>query len=444
MTKTEKAEAIAQVRMMILGSLISRNNLERGEIKQLTKEAAKREYDMPGLGPRRFSRKTIEGWYYSYQRGGFDALLPKKRDDAGTSKLDPTMQTEILRLKQEQPRRSIDRIIEMMVSTQRVAMGDLSRSAVHRLLKAHGISRMTGSASMPEEFRSYVCEHAGEIWYGDVMHGPSVLVNGRMQKVYLVSLMDDASRLIVHTAFCTGETALDIEGVLKQAVLKRGLPSKMVLDNGAAYRSRSLQGICARLGIHVIYCRPYAPEGKGKLERFHRTFRDQFLCELDKSRLSDLGDLNARLWAWIEHVYHQRIHSALNGQSPLSRYQQDLPRIRSLGTKAATLDELFYHRDSRKVRRDGTVAWHGRRFEVPYELAGKQIQLVYDPHEETPIRVEDNEGVMLGAVTPLDAIANCHRKRHKPEASEQPLPPMKENMVDIATEQYYGSKKRDK
>jgi len=105
------------------------------------------------------------------------------------------------------------------------------------------------------------------------MHGPRVLVHGRSRKTYLVSLLDDASRLIVHSAFCLAETALEIEGVLKQGVLKRGLCDKLIVDNGSAYRSGSLQGICARLSISLIYCRPYAPEGKGKLERWHRTLR---------------------------------------------------------------------------------------------------------------------------------------------------------------------------
>ena len=112
------------------------------------------------------------------------------------------------------------------------------------------------------------------------MHGPTLTLKTGRCKVFLVSLMDDASRLLAHSAFCTNETALAIEGVLKQAVLKRGLPKKQVVDNGAAYRAATLQGICARLDIRLIYCRPYAPEGKGKLERWHRTFRDQFLSEL--------------------------------------------------------------------------------------------------------------------------------------------------------------------
>lgn len=81
-----------------------------------------------------------------------------------------------------------------------------------------------------------------------------------MRKTYLVSLLDDASRLIVHSAFCLGETALDIEGVLKQALLKRGVPVKIILDNGSAYRSGSLQSICALLEIRLVYCRPYEPQ----------------------------------------------------------------------------------------------------------------------------------------------------------------------------------------
>ena len=103
-------------------------------------------------------------------------------------------------------------------------------SAIHRLLQAHGLSRPSGAASEPEERRAYVAEYAGDIWYGDVMHGPRVPMEGKQRKAYLVSLMDDASRLIVHSAFCPGETALDIEAVLKQAVLKRGLPVKLVIE----------------------------------------------------------------------------------------------------------------------------------------------------------------------------------------------------------------------
>jgi transposase InsO family protein len=121
----------------------------------------------------------------------------------------------------------------------------------------------------------------------------------------------DAPRLLAHSAFCLGETALEIEGVLKQALLRRGVPLKIVVDNGPAYRAQTLQSLCARLGIHLVFCRSYTPEGKGKLERWHRTVREQFISELDPRHITSLHDLNTRLWAWIEKVYHCSPHAGL-------------------------------------------------------------------------------------------------------------------------------------
>jgi len=432
---------VALFRYSVLGPLISRADLPRGELKSTIQQLAARHYDIPGSRNSRLSEKTIEAWYYAWRRGDIEALTPKVRSDRGQSKITPEVQEAILAAKRENPRRSIRVIRRLLEQRGTVAKNELSRSAIHRLLQAQGLSRMSGSASEPEEHRAYVAEYAGDIWYGDVMHGPRVAMNGRMRKAYLVSLMDDASRLITHSAFCLGETALDIEAVLKQAVLKRGLPVKLVIDNGPAYRAKTLQGICARLGIHLVYCRPYAPQGKGKLERWHRTFRNHFLGELDTTRVRDLSDLNARLWAWIEGVYHQTPHGGLDNElTPLQRYQRDLPRMRTLGTLAARIDELFHHRVTRQVRQDGTVSYQGTRFEVAYELSGKSVMLVVDPHTQQVLGVQDGNGQSLGAATPLDAVANVQRKRRKPQPSNTPSAndTGTDNVVELAYRQYHG------
>lgn len=428
---------VALFRFGVLGSLISRVDLPRGELKATLLELAARDYAIPGSRNSRLSEKTIEAWYYAWCRGGIEALEPKARSDRGQSKIAPEVQEAILAAKRENPRRSIDVICRLLQSRGTVATGELKRSAVHRLLQAHGLSRPSSAPSEPEEHRAYVAEHAGDIWYGDVMHGPRVPMDGRLRKAYLVSLMDDASRLIAHSAFRPGETALDIEAVLKQAVLKRGLPVKLVIDNGPGYRAKTLQGICARLGIHLVYCRPYHPEGKGKLERWHRTFRNQFLSELDATRIRDLSDLNARLWAWLETVYHRTAHGGLDGQTPLARYQQDLAHIRTLGAMATRLDALFHHRVTRLVRNDGTVSYLDQRFEVPYELSGQSVRLVVDPHTRQVIGVEDDNGESLGAATPLDALANVHRRRRQPRAIEAPTSGTTDNAVEMAYRDYY-------
>jgi len=435
----KELDKMALFRLSVLGAMVSRERLQRGELQQLIRELAQREYAIPDSRRTRLGEKTIEAWYYAWKRDGIEGLVPKTRTDRGLSKLAPEIQESILNAKRDNPRRSI-RQIQQLLENSGVSNDVLSRSSIHRLLQTHGLSRITGSASLLTEKRSFTAEFAGSIWYGDVLHGPAVPTTNGMRKAYLVSLMDDASRLIAHSAFCLGETALDIEGVLKQAVLKRGLAKKLVVDNGAAYRSATLQGICARLGIHLIYCRPYAPEGKGKLERWHRTFRDQFLSELDTAQVLDLSDLNARLWAWIERIYHQTPHSGLNGLTPLARYQQDLVKIRTLGLRAAKLDAIFLHRVARFVRKDGTVSYEGKRFEVPYELSGQTVQLVVDPHTEIVVGVENNEGESLGLATPLDALSNLQRERRKPKPVDDAAPAVKRtgpNLVETALTQYY-------
>jgi transposase InsO family protein len=261
-------DPVALFRWSVLGPLVSRERLERGELQQIIRELAGREYAIPGSRRRWLGEKTLEAWYYAWRRDGIDGLVPKPRNDRGRSKLPMAVQEAVLAAKRDNPRRSIRQLQHLLEHAGTVACGTLSRSAIHRLLQQQGLSRV--AVPVPEEHRRFVAEHANAIWYGDVMHGPTVTVKGRRRKVYLVSLMDDASRLIAHSAFCTGETALDIEGVLKQAVLKRGLPRKLVVDHGAAYRAATLQGICARLAIRLVYCRPYAPEGYVPVEIMSR------------------------------------------------------------------------------------------------------------------------------------------------------------------------------
>jgi putative transposase len=431
----------ALFRLSVLGPVVSREKLEHGELQQLIRELAQREYAIPGTQRRHLGEKTIQAWYYSWRREGIAGLEPKLRVDRGQSKIAPAIQEAILAAKRDNPRRSIRQILRLLEAAGLVAQRSLSRSAIHRLLHASGLSKLTGGPASPEEKRSFTAEFAGSIWYGDVMHGPRVPVKGQLRKTYLVSLLDDASRLVAHSAFCLGETALDIEGVLKQALLRRGVPSRIVVDNGAAYRAHTLQGICARLGIHLIFCRPFSPTSKGKLERLHLTLRNQFLSELDERRITDLDELNARLWAWLEQVYHRTPHGGLGGLTPLARYQRDLPRIRTLGAKAVQLDSLFHHRISRFVRKDGTVSYLGQRFEVPYEHSGKTVSLVVDPHAQRVVGVEDAAGNSLGQATPLDAIANVKRVRRWPEPAQMTSGPRTgPNLVELAHAKYHGVK----
>ncbi|MDO9013132.1 MAG: helix-turn-helix domain-containing protein [Gallionella sp.] len=168
-----KIDPKALFRLSVLGQLVSRERLQRGELQQLIRELAQREYAIPDSRRTRLGEKTIEAWYYAWKRDGIDGLMPQTRTDRGLSKLAPEIQASILNAKRDNPRRSI-RQIQLLLESDGVANNVLSRSSIHRLLQAHGISRMTGSASVLEEKRSFTAEFAGSIWYGDVLHGPAV------------------------------------------------------------------------------------------------------------------------------------------------------------------------------------------------------------------------------------------------------------------------------
>jgi transposase InsO family protein len=420
---------------MVLGPLASRTDIERGDIKSIVSELASKPYNIPDSKRTYVSKESILRWYYEWKRGGIEALQPLGRNDKGKTHIPSNVQEEITQLKQDNPARSITTIINMIERQGLISKGKLSRSSVHRFLQHNRLSKRLPASVNTIERRAFVAAHAGDLWQGDVLHGPSVLTEQGMRKTYLVSLMDDATRLIVHSAFCLSETALDIEGVLKQAILKRGLPNKLLIDNGPAYRARSLQTICAFLDIRLIYCKPYEPEAKGKLERFHRTFREQFLNELDAHKVKDLSDLNARLWVWCESVYHMRPHAGLNGESPIERWRKELVHVRHLSPGTIErLDDLFLHRVKRRVKKDATVSWESRLYEVHHNQVGEDITLIVDPHAHKVIRAETVFGDHL-IITLLDRRANTHRKRQRPHEAFS-AHQQKKSAVESAYEDY--------
>jgi putative transposase len=427
----------ALFRLSVIGPLISRANLEHGELKALTIELSGQIYDIPDSKNNYLSAKTIESWYYLWKKGGVDALTPKKRLDKGLSKIPASLQQEIITAKKENPKRSLDTLLKLMKMQHLDGSELLTRSSIYRLLLSHQLSRPP-QVDQVKEFRRFEADYPSDIIYGDVMHGPKVVINNKTQKSYLVSLMDDKSRLILHAAFCPSETALDIEYVLKQALLRRGLPKRLVIDNGAAYRAKSLQGICARLNIQLIYCKPYAPQGKGKLERWHRTLRAQFLTELIASKTYTLAEINSQLWAWIDQIYHPRVHASLKGKTPLMVWQDYIEQVTPLGTLAHRLDELFYHRVKRKVRKDGSLSYEGNIFEVPYLLSSKNVWVVVEPYLKKALFVENEEGLRIGEITPQDLQANRNYKRHnntdntENKTANQPL---SQSMVDLASQE---------
>jgi putative transposase len=406
--------AIALFRLGVLGPLVSAR-LEHGDRTAYFIEAASRRHVLPPEGRVvRLSARTIEAWYYLHKHGGFEALIPDARADKGRSRAIRAEVAEvILRAKREKPRRSVRRIIRMLERAGLVKRGELARATVHRLLAAAGISERPVRGPSTER-RSFLAEHAGDLWIGDAMHPrmPVIAPDGKLRKVILFSQIDNATRFIVHSylAIVDGEDAAAQEYGLKQAILKYGIPRTYYVDLGPAYIAHSLRDICAELDIHLQHAGAGDAEAKGGIERWHRTWREEVEDELGDTPLA-LADLAAKHWAWLGSEYHARKHET-TGRIPRDHLLADAHEIRPV-PRNKQLDEIFLHRATRKVRKDGTVRWRGGYLEVRAELSGESVELRFDPQDEQALPRVFVDGAFFCDTVPLDRLANMHRRRRR-------------------------------
>ena len=433
--KHDDKQAIALWRLGVLGPLMSAR-LEHGDRRRYIDEAAARTHERPDGRRVQLSARTIEIWYYAYRRGGFDALYPGDRKDRGRSRAISTEVAQlILRVKRERPRRSIRRIIRILERAHVVRAGELHRSTVHRLLATQGVSArpLRGPGT---ERRSFLHEHAGDLWVGDAMHGPQVIApDGSLHKSYLLSQIDGAIRYMPHSYFALSESAADQEYGFKQAVAKHGPPRTYYVDLGSAYIARSLVLICAELGTRLLHTGVRDCEAKGVIERWHRTWREEVGDELPDHPLP-IAELNAKHWAWLAAEYHARKHST-TGKVPREHWLAECASLRRL-PRDKNLDEIFLHRARRLVRKDGTVRFRGGFLEVRAELVGRKVELRFDPRDTTARPRVFIENRFVCDTVPLDRIRNASRRRRRlsGEAAPDVEPSGLDPLAQIEAEHY--------
>lgn len=403
-------EQTALFRYGLIADLIHRPEGEKG-LYPLLRAKAEKVYEIPGSPRSRVAAETVRDWLSAYRRGGFDALRPKPRRDQGHARAIPQEIADMLcLLKDDEPALSVGALIEQVKATT----GDdlhLAPATVHRLLSRHGLMDKKRQESTSKDRRRFAFDKAGELWMSDVMHGPSVTTeNGRQRKAYLIGLIDDATRVVPYAAFTLSENTAAFLPVLQQAVLRRGIPKRLYVDNGAVYRSNHLSLVCAKLGITLIHTRPYQPQAKGKQERWFRTVRMQLLPTIVESDTKSLDALNRRLWAWVEGEYHMSPHRGLDGTTPLDRWMMSAHDVR-LVSPECDLEDLFLFEQKRKVQRDRTISLHGVVYEVDASLVSETVTLRFDPSRRgRPVDVYF-KGRKIQQAKRVDLYANCFVRR---------------------------------
>lgn len=415
--KKKRSEEVALFRHGLIADLARMEPGTKGLYRLLEVKAAG-DYCIPGSTRTRVAEETLRTWLRHYRQRGFDALRPRPRSDAGDSRALPQEVKDLLvSLKEDNRELSVQLVIREALASKKVPEGvRLAPTTVHRLLARAGLMRKEADdGASSGDRRRFAFEKAGELWMSDVMHGPAVTVAGRQRrKTYLIAFIDDATRVVPYAAFALSENTAAFLPVLKQAIMRRGVPKRLFVDNGAAYRSHHLALVCAKLGTTLIHARPYAPESKGKQERWFRTVRMQFLPRLTEGDTSSLEALNRKLWAYVEGEYHQAPHRGLDDETPLDRWANRADEVKYLDGKV-DLDDMFLTEARRKVAKDRTVSLGGLVYEVDASLVGETVTLRYEagPAQPRTVQVWHGGGHVHDAKV-VDVYANCFVKRDRP------------------------------
>ena len=360
----------------------------------------------------RFTWRTIETWRCRYKKHGFTAVCPTERSDKGkTRKVHPEQLLEAIEQAKPFFRGHDFNLAELYrhcIEKGLLRRQDVAPNTFRRLVKE--LELLKPDQETTHKLRlAFAKRHANEAWQADTLFGPRVaLPNGRFAQSKLIAFLDDASRLCCHGQFFIEENSPAFKTALKAAFYKRGLPQMLYLDNGSIYSSAELSTICTRLGIRICHTPVRDGAAKGKVERFFRTVREQFLIrQLD---LSSIDSLNEQFIAWAEDQYNHRHHSTL-GMKPVERYALDRQRIQYL-PPSQYAEELFMMEETRTVLADNTFSFKRIRYEAPADLRSKTIHIRYNktpsntqipPPKRIPVYYK---GQRIGEARALDRIAN--------------------------------------
>jgi len=386
-------------RLSIIGDLIHRHPDDDQTLAERLATLADKTWDRPDGTGCQLSAETMRKWLSKFRAGGL-AALGDERPRPGTRIPDPIAEA-ITRLRAEEPHWTVKLIVEHLHKAGLWNARQPSLATLYRWCKEKGLLR--ARRGNPPAARAFEFTAFGALWLSDVLHGPNVLVGGRKRKAYLLAIIDDASRFVVAARFHLSEGVESLMEDLRLALIRVGVPQRFYSDNGAAFRSRILHQVGARLGIAMPHTPPYQPQGRGKIERFFRTVRERFLAP---NTAKTLEALNRDLQAWIAE-YHKTPHGGINEETPLDKRLRIENLCRTVPA-GANIDAMFMQDRLVRLYKDRTFRLQNRLFEAPEADSNTCLHIYFRPWDLTTVFYGPEQRL----ARPLDKHANARRFEH--------------------------------
>jgi len=395
---------IALFRFSLIAPLI--NQTYESSISQYFREIASKTHTLPDGTAVKYSSAAIKKWYLNYKNKGFDSLIPKTRKDLGKPRnINLDAIKKIHELKENYPYITGTLIYMKLIEEGYIKENMTSKATVLRYIRENNLKR---NQIAPIDRKAFEMEFANDCWQSDTSHGAVIKVNGQKKQTYLITFLDDASRLILHGEFFFNDNAVNMQSVFKKSIATYGIPKRLFVDNGTPYKNAQLSLICASLGIDLIHAKPYSPEAKGKIERSFRTIKDNWLNGINWNDYSSLEQLNNEFIIYLNEKYSNIIHSAINN-SPKARYLKDMDKIKFIPIEE--LDNHFLHRVTRKVNNDATIILNSKYFEVPAKYIGQKINIRYSPFDLDKAFIFNAYNILVDTVSALKRVDNSKVKR---------------------------------
>jgi transposase InsO family protein len=380
----DKSLDIALFKYGIIAKII--NETGKGQRKYF-KKMSKKEFEVPHLGKKRFKPDTFKSWLRQYRNAGFDALRPKIRTDKGSSrKIDGHLKDSIDHMIQDYPFLSPAGIYRLLISGGEMEPEFVSEGTLRKYIKDNKLLTKNIETIPRKKFEK---EHINELWISDCMHGPYIIHDNKKRRIYLISIIDDCSRVIVGARFFLHESSFNLQILIKEALLSFGVPDVLYTDNGSIFVTANLQLACARLGIALVHSKPYDSPSRGKKERWYRTIRQKFLPLVDLSQIECIEDINMHFLRWLDKEYQKSYHHGINTR-PMDKWMDDIKHTKIKRVSAQELDLAFLITINRRVKNDSTISVNSILYEVPPSFIGKTIQIRYPLDKPENLTIYEN------------------------------------------------------
>lgn len=325
------------------------------------------------------SRQTVHSWLRRYEQGGLAALADRSHQPRSCPhQMPPVIEARVVELRLGHPVWGPARLAHQLA--REGAEPVPSRMGIYRALKRHGLIEPQGRRKRLVTYKRWERGRPMELWQMDIVGGV-LLADGTEAKI--LTGVDDHSRFCVSAAIMPRAIARAVCAAFAHSLSTWGVPEEVLTDNGKVFTNRFglrptevlFDRICRENGIAHRLTAPASPTTTGKIERFHRTLRTEFLSG---RCFDDLTTAQTELDGWVNSYNCDRPHQALGMQPPAARFwNRSATPIEPLPASLAALDEQRAGDDwiSRKVASNGVISVVYQQISIGKHRAGARVDI---------------------------------------------------------------------